>query len=54
MPAEHNTEQDYRAAYIVGGGFLIAYALITLAVANDATHRSALEQVITLDQVSGK
>jgi hypothetical protein len=53
MPAEHNSEQDYRAAYIVCGGFLIAYALITLAVTNDATHRSDLEQVIAFDQVSG-
>jgi hypothetical protein len=54
MPAETNSEQDFRAAYIVCGGFLIAFALVTWAVTNDANHRSDLEQVTVLDQVSAR
>jgi hypothetical protein len=54
MPAENNSQQDFRAAYIVCAGFLIAFALITWAVASDANHRLDLEQVVASDQVSGQ
>jgi hypothetical protein len=52
MPAENNSQQDFRAAYIVCAGFLLAFALVTWAVTIDAQHRSDLEQVITPDQVN--
>jgi hypothetical protein len=54
MPAENNSQQDFRAAYIVSAGFLFAFALVTWAVTTDAQHRSDLEQVITSDQVSAR
>jgi hypothetical protein len=54
MPAENNSQQDFRAAYIVCAGFLIAFALVTWAVTSGANHRLDLEQVVVLDQVGGQ
>jgi hypothetical protein len=46
MTAETNADHSYRAAYIVGGIFLLGFILVTWAVVNDAHHRAELEQVV--------